>query len=91
MGNLTEAEALIEESIGIVKSLNGELSPDLYIRESSLAKVRAELGSELEAFALATRSFMNLEFLFGDPNHPDVLDAKRNLEHIQSLTSRSSN
>ena len=82
--NFAEAEALIEESIDIVQSLNGELSPDLYIRKSSLAKVRAALGSEHEALALATHSFTNLEFLFDDPNHPDVLDAKRNLEQIRS-------
>ena len=84
MGNFTEAEALIEDSIDIIQSLNGELSPDLYIRKSSLAKVRAALGSEQEALALATHSFTNLKFLFDDPNHPDVLDAKRNLEQIQS-------
>jgi len=84
MGNFIEAEALIEESIDIIQSLNGELSPDLYIRKSSLAKVRAALGSEQEALALATHSFTNLEFLFDDPNHPDVLDAKRNLEEIRS-------
>ena len=83
-GNFIEAEALIEESIDIVQSLNGELSPDLYIRKSSLAKVRAALGSRQEALALATHSFTNLEFLFDDPNHPDVLDAKRNLEQIRS-------
>ena len=84
MGEFTEAEALIEESIDIVQSLNGELSPDLYIRKSSLAKVRAALGAGQEALALATHSLTNLEFLFGDPNHPDVIDAKRNLEKIQS-------
>lgn len=84
MGDFTEAEALIEESIDIIQSLNGELSPDLYIRKSSLAKVRAAIGSEHEALALATHSFTNLEFLFDDPNHPDVLNAKRNLEQIRS-------
>lgn len=84
-GNFTEAEALIGESIDIIQSLNGELSPDLYIRKSSLAKVRAALGSTHEALALATHSFTNLEFLFDDPNHPDVLDAKRNLEQIQGM------
>jgi tetratricopeptide (TPR) repeat protein len=83
-GNFIEAEALIEESIDIIQSLNGELSPDLYIRKSSLAKVRAALGSGHEALALATHSFTNLEFLFDDPNHPDVLDARRNLEQIRS-------
>jgi len=84
MAKFTEAETLIEESIDIIQSLYGELSPDLYIRKSTLAKVRAALGSEHEALALATHSFTNLEFLFDDPNHPDVLDAKRNLEQIRS-------
>lgn len=83
MGTSHEAATLIEKSISIVQDLNGELSPDIFIRMSSLAKVRATLGSQHEALAMATHAYTNLELLFADTAHPDVVSAKLNLDLIR--------